>query len=270
MTTDSSRSHEPVIIDHHGDVVVVTLNAPTKRNALEARVVQRLETLLPKLLSDESVRCLVITGAGDSFCAGGDVSGFKERDASSIRSQMQLVHGWTKLLLTAEKPIVAAVNGAAAGGGFSLALLCDIVLASNAAYFQAAFPGLGAAPDLGLALTLPRAIGASRAKDILLTNRRVEAAEAQQIGITKCTVPADRLHKEALELAMELAKGPTGSFGLTKVLMNRAFDSVEEFFATEALVQAIAFSSREFEEGVAAFLNKRRPDFRKVRNPRDD
>lgn len=263
MSLDRGTEDEAVVFERHDDVVVVRLNSPGTRNALEPRVKQRLETGIPELLADDTVRCLVITGTGDAFCAGGDINNMGERDAPRVRKRMQVTHSWAKRLLTAEKPVVAAVNGAAAGAGFSLALLCDIVLVSDRAYFRAAFPGLGAAPDLGLALTLPRAVGTSRAKDILLTNRRVEAAEAEAIGIAKRVVPAADLLEEALRLAAELAAGPATSLGLTKMLTSSAYGPIEDFFAAEAFAQGVAFGSREFAEGVAAFLQKRKPDFRK-------
>ncbi|OKO85306.1 enoyl-CoA hydratase [Bradyrhizobium sp. NAS80.1] len=265
--SNQTQDAEAVIFERHDDVVVVRLNSPATRNALEPRVKQKLETGIPELLGDETIRCLVITGTGDAFCAGGDINSMGEREAPSVRKRMQATHSWAKRLLTAEKPIVAAVNGAAAGAGFSLALLCDIVLVSDKGYFRAAFPGLGAAPDLGLALTLPRAIGSSRAKDILLTNRRVEAAEAASIGIAKRVVPAANLMKDAISLANDLAAGPATSLGLTKTLVNGAYGTVEDFFGAEAFAQGVAFGSREFAEGVDAFLQKRKPDFRKaVRN----
>ncbi len=265
MMLDAKQDNEAVVFERHEDVVVVRLNSPATRNALEPRVKQKLENGIPELLGDQTVRCLVITGTGDAFCAGGDINNMGERDAPSVRKRMQATHSWAKLLLTAEKPVVAAVNGAAAGAGFSLALLCDIVLVSDKGYFRAAFPGLGAAPDLGLALTLPRAIGSSRAKDILLTNRRVDAAEAEAIGIAKRVVPAANLTEEAKRLAKELATGPATSLGLTKMLLNNAYGTIEEFFAAEAFAQGVAFGSCEFAEGVDAFLHKRKPDFRKRR-----
>ncbi|MGY3610548.1 enoyl-CoA hydratase/isomerase family protein [Bradyrhizobium sp. Lot33] len=265
--SNQTQDGEAVIFERHDDVVVVRLNSPATRNALEPRVKQKLETGIPELLGDETIRCLVITGTGDAFCAGGDINNMGEREAPSVRKRMQITHSWAKRLLTAEKPIVAAVNGAAAGAGFSLALLCDIVLVSDKSYFRAAFPGLGAAPDLGLALTLPRAIGASRAKDILLTNRRVEPTEAVSIGIAKRVAPAANLMEDAISLANDLAAGPATSLGLTKTLLNGAYGTVEEFFSAEAFAQGVAFGSREFAEGVDAFLQKRKPDFRKaVRN----
>lgn len=265
MPTDRKQDNDAVVFERHDDVVVVRLNSPATRNALEPRVKQKLETGLPELLGDRTVRCLVMTGTGDAFCAGGAIGNMGERDAPGVRRRMQANHEWAKRLLTAEKPVVAAVNGAAAGAGFSLALLCDIVLVSDKGYFRAAFPGLGAAPDLGLALTLPRAIGSSRAKDILLTNRRVDAAEAEKIGIAMRKVPAASLMDEAIRLAKELAAGPATSLGLTKMLLNNAYGTIEEFLAAEAFAQSVAFGSPEFAEGVDAFLHKRKPDFRKQR-----
>lgn len=258
----NDKATDPVIVEHHDDVALVRLNRPASRNALSAEIKAQLETRIPALMRDDAVRCLVITGAETSFCAGGDISNMADRSAPAVRTRMNQSHAWTKCILTGEKPVVAAVNGAAAGAGFSLALLCDIVLVSDDAFFRAAFPGLGAAPDLGLALTLPRSIGTARAKDILLTNRRIDAVEAVTLGIAKRMVSAAALVDEALQLAKELAAGPATSFGLTKMLLNQAYGPIDDFFATEAMAQAVAFGSREFAEGVSAFLSKRKADFR--------
>jgi len=258
MTTKNAET-DAVIVEHHDDVALVRLNRPRTRNALDPDIKAGLETSIPALMKDGAVRCLVITGTEDAFC---DISNMDERHAPAIRARMHRTYAWAKCILTGEKPMVAAVNGAAAGAGFSLALLCDIAVVSDKAFFRAAFPGLGAAPDLGLALTLPRSIGTARAKDILLTNRRIEATEAVALGIAKRMVPAAALLDDALQLAKELAAGPATSFGLTKMLLNNAYGPIDDFFSTEAMAQAVAFGSREFAEGVSAFLGKRKPDFK--------
>ncbi|WP_454625262.1 enoyl-CoA hydratase/isomerase family protein [Bradyrhizobium cenepequi] len=262
-----TKDHETdaVIVEHHGDVALVRLNRPRTRNALDPDVKSGLETAIPVLMDDSAVRCLVITGTDDAFCAGGDLNNMNDRGAPSVRARMHRSYIWSQRILSGEKPVVAAVNGAAAGAGFSLALLCDIAVVADTAYFRAAFPGLGAVPDLGLALTLPRSIGSARAKDILLTNRRIDAAEAVSIGIAKRVVTAASLVEEAMKLAAELAAGPATSFGLTKMLLNNAYGSINDFFATEAMAQAVAFGSREFAEGVSAFHAKRKPDFKNNR-----
>lgn len=261
MTTPNNES-DAVIVEHHDDVALIRLNRPRSKNALAMDIKAGLAASIPALMQDSAVRCLVITGTDDAFCAGGDISNMAERDAPAVRARMHKSYEWVKTIITGEKPVVAAVNGAAAGAGFSLALLCDITLVADTAFFRAAFPGLGAAPDLGLALTLPRSIGTARAKDILLTNRRIDAAEAVAIGIAKRVVPAASLRDDALQLAKDLAAGPATSFGLTKMLLNNAYGPIDDFFATEAMAQAVAFGSKEFAEGVSAFLAKRKPDFR--------
>jgi 2-(1,2-epoxy-1,2-dihydrophenyl)acetyl-CoA isomerase len=258
----TAKENDAVIVEHHDDVALIRLNRPRSRNALGPDIKAGLEKNIPALMSDSAVRCLVITGSEEAFCAGGDISNMNDRSAPSVRARMHQTYAWTKCILTGDKPVVAAVNGAAAGAGFSLALLCDIVIVSDKAFFRAAFPGLGAAPDLGLALTLPRSVGAARAKDILLTNRRIEASEAVAIGIAKRMVPAASLVDDALQLAKELAAGPATSFGLTKMLLNSAYGPIDDFFAAEAMAQAVAFGSREFAEGVSAFLGKRKADFK--------
>lgn len=254
---------DAVIVETRDDVAVVRLNQPKTMNALSAAIKRGLEAEVPRLLADSIVRCIVITGTDKAFCAGGDITNMADRGAPSVRERLHQSHAWVKLLLAGEKPVVAAVNGAAAGAGFSLAMMCDFVVAADSAYFQAGFPGLGAAPDLGLALTLPRAVGMLRAKDLLMTNRRVMAAEALAWGMATRVVPAASLLAEALALAQSLAAGPATSLGLTKSLLNQAYSSIPDFLNEEAMTQAIAFGSEEFGEGVAAFLGKRKPQFRR-------
>jgi 2-(1,2-epoxy-1,2-dihydrophenyl)acetyl-CoA isomerase len=132
---------------------------------------------------------------------------------------------------------------------------------AESAFFRAGFPGIGAAPDLGLALTLPRAIGMARAREILLTNRRVEAVEAVAIGLAARMVTPASVVDEAVTIAADLAAGPATALGLTKLLLNQAYRPIEDFLTSETMAQTIAFGSDEFDEGVSAFLSKRRPQF---------
>jgi 2-(1,2-epoxy-1,2-dihydrophenyl)acetyl-CoA isomerase len=261
--TIRERNVNAVIVERRDDIGLLRLNQPETMNALSPAIKRGLETAVPQLMGDSAVRCIVITGTDEAFCAGGDISNMADRSAPSVRERMHPSHGWVKLLLSGEKPVVAAVNGAAAGAGFSLAMMCDFVVLADNAYFKAGFPGLGAVPDLGLALTLPRAIGMLRAKDILMTNRRVSAEEAVALGMATRVVPAAALLDEALTLAQSLAAGPATSLGLTKHLLNQAYSPIVEFLSQEAMTQAIAFGSEEFGEGVAAFLGKRKPQFRR-------
>lgn len=251
-----------VQVERKEQVALLRLNEPQSMNALSATIKEGLESQIPALLADPDIRALVITGAGRAFCAGGDIRTMHDRVTLNVRSRLQRNYGWAQRLLTCEKPVIMAVNGVAAGAGFALALLGDIILAADAARFKAGFPGLGAVPDIGLAYTLPRAVGFLRAKEILLTNRTIEVAEAAAIGLVNHVHPAADLMSAALAMAADLAAGPV-SLGLTKSMMRRAYDdTLERFLEGEAQTQAVAFGSEDFAEGVAAFLGKRKPSFK--------
>jgi 2-(1,2-epoxy-1,2-dihydrophenyl)acetyl-CoA isomerase len=254
-----------VEVERHGGVAVLRLNEPKTMNALSPTIKVGMETGVAKVLADASVRCIVLTGAGKAFCAGGDIRAMQDpegRKAPAIRRRMREAHTWTRALLDCDIPVIAAVNGAAVGGGLALALLADIVLASREAYFMSGYSKLGALPDLGLLQTLPWAIGSLRAKEMILLNRRYSAEEAVAIGLANRAVAPEALMEEALAAAREIAEGPAPMLSMSKVLMKRAYESsVEEFFEREAIGQAIPFGSSEFAEGVEAFLGKRKARF---------
>lgn len=250
-----------VVASRDGRVGIIRLSEPKSMNALSGTIKAGLDEHVPGLLKDPDIRCLVITGEGKAFCAGGDIRTMRSREALSVRERVRQGHVWARLLLEHEKPVISAVNGAAAGAGLSLMLMADMVIASDTAIFRAGFPALGAVPDLGLAYTLPRAIGFLKAKELLLTNRQVSPEEAERIGLVNRVVPADKLWDEVMALAHQLAAGPW-SLGLTKTLMRRAYDdTLESFLEGEADAQALAFSSNDFAEGVEAFLGKRKAAF---------
>jgi 2-(1,2-epoxy-1,2-dihydrophenyl)acetyl-CoA isomerase len=254
-----------VKVERHDAVAVIRLDDPSCLNALSPEIKAGLESNVPKVLADASIRAIVLTGTGKAFCAGGDIRAMQDLDgrkAPAVRRRMMAVHGWARALLDADKPVIAAVNGAAVGGGLALALLADIVIASEDAYFLSAYSKLGVLPDLGVLQTLPWAIGSLRAKEMILLNRRYTAAEAVQIGLANRCVPAGELMDVALAAAHEIASGPTAMLSMSKVMMKRAYEaSVEDFFEREAVVQGVAFGSAEFAEGVDAFLAKRKPNF---------
>lgn len=251
-----------VTLDLQGPVAVLTLNEPRSLNALSGSIKADLELLVPQALDDEKVRALLITGTGKAFCAGGDIRYMNERRPAEVRARMQRIHSWSARLLICEKPLVTAVNGIAAGAGFSLAMMGDLVCASTEARFRASFAALGAVPDLGLLYTLPRAIGMPRAKDILLSNRELSATEAAEIGLVSRLESHEALIPQALALATSLAAGPRASLGLTKMLLRRTHEmSFEALLEAEAMAQALAFSTEDFAEGVSAFFDKRTPKF---------
>lgn len=254
----------PVLVDRKNGVMVLRLNEAGRRNALSAGIKTELEKLVPAFFADASARCLVITGSEGAFCAGGDISSLtKPQPPSAVRARLAKSYGWIQQLLDGEKPVITAINGPAVGAGFGLAMLGDIVLASDKAWFMTGFSVIGAAADYGLGRTLPRAIGVPRAKDILLSGRRVDAAEALSIGLVSRMIPDDQLSAEAMVLAEALATGPTVGLGLTKRLVNHAIDgSTSAYLEQEGLAQAVAFSTADHAEGVTAFLEKRKPVFR--------
>jgi 2-(1,2-epoxy-1,2-dihydrophenyl)acetyl-CoA isomerase len=256
---------EAVKVERHGAVAVLRLDDPRAMNALSPAVKAGMEANVPKLVGDAKVRAIVITGTGKAFCAGGDIRAMlnpEGRKAPAVRARMQSAHAWARALLDCDKPVIAAVNGAAVGGGLALALLADIVIASREAYFMSGYSKLGALPDLGLLQTLPWAIGSLRAKEMIMLNRRYTAEEAVAIGLANRAVAPDKLMPEALAAAEEIAAGPVAMLTMSKVMMKRAYEaSVEDFFEREAVSQAIAFGSAEFSEGVDAFLGKRKPRF---------
>lgn len=255
--------------ERRGAVAVLTLDDPEVLNALSPKIKAGLQEGVEAALADDQVRAILLTGSGKAFCAGGDIRSMQDlesRKAPAVRKRMQAVHDWSRALLDADKPVVAAVNGAAVGGGLALALLADIVVASRSAYFLSAYSKLGVLPDLGVLQTLPWAIGSLRAKEMIFLNRRYSAEEAVAIGLAnRCVEPGD-LMEQALAIAEELANGPQAMLSMSKVMMKRAYEtSVEEFFEREAMAQGVAFGSAEFAEGVDAFLAKRRPEFTKKR-----
>jgi 2-(1,2-epoxy-1,2-dihydrophenyl)acetyl-CoA isomerase len=257
-------AEDSVVVTMEGQVAVLRLNEPRSMNALSAGVREALTRDVHRLLDDAQVRCLLVTGTDGAFCAGGDIRSMDDRRPTDTRARMHRHYrGWASRLLRAEKPVVMAINGAAAGAGVSLALMGDIVIASRTAYFTTAFSKLGVVPDLGLLATLPRAVGMARARDMLLTSRKVPAEEALQMGlVARVTEPA-LLMPVALEAAQALANGPTVSLGLIKRLLQRAYDhSIDEFLEAEGFAQAVAMTTQDFEEGLAAFKAKRKPQFR--------
>jgi 2-(1,2-epoxy-1,2-dihydrophenyl)acetyl-CoA isomerase len=253
-----------VIAERQGAVGVLRLNRPAKMNALTAEVGEALMHHAEAFIADPAVRALRITGTGKAFCAGGDISAMRlDIKGPQGRDRMMAGQRRAKLLIACPKPIVTAVNGAAAGAGFAIAMLGDIVVAARSASFQTAFLGIGVVPDYGLGYTLPRAVGMPIAKDLILTNRRVGADEALSLGIVSRVYDDAVFDAETQAIAASLADGPTYAYGLAKELVGRAFDdTVESYFEREALAQSVCFASEDFVAGVEAFRGKRRPTFR--------
>jgi 2-(1,2-epoxy-1,2-dihydrophenyl)acetyl-CoA isomerase len=245
-----------------GAVLTITLNRPDVLNAFNAALHKALGTAL-KEARDPDVRAVVVTGAGRGFCVGQDLTEFREKP-SDIGDRLRTgYHPNVRAIRALEKPVIAAVNGAAAGAGMSFACACDLRIASDAAVFVPAFVNIGLVPDSGGTYFVTRLLGYARAFEWLCSGRRLSVAEAHAWGLVSEVVAAERLPARAAELAAELAALPTRAIAMTKRLLDRAAGStLDEQLEWEAQLQATAVQSEDFSEGVAAFLAKREPQFK--------
>jgi enoyl-CoA hydratase/carnithine racemase len=245
-------------------VAIVTFNRPEVRNAINDALRTELVVLLERVATDAAVRAVVLTGKGKAFCSGGDISGMKERlnaPAGQVafngwRRQGQ-VHKSVALLHGMAKPVIAAVNGAAAGLGCDMALACDFIVASEQAAFTMSFVKRGLVSDGGGMYFLPRRVGLPRAKELILTGRLVDAKEALSIGLTDRVTSTDKLIGDAVAWARDLSQGSSVSIAFSKAILDRTFESTEEqIFALGREAQAVCYTTAEHRDAVAAFLDQ--------------
>ncbi len=244
-------------------VTTLTLDRADSLNSLTLGLKNELLQALKSAGRDRGVLAVVITGAGRAFCAGQDLRERMEPDAAPLAVELRQRYNPIIIAMRRlEKPIVAAVNGVAAGAGASLAFACDIRLAAPEASFILAFGRVGLVPDSGATWFLPRLVGTAKALEIALTTEPLSAADAERFGLVARIVPADGLLAEGQALAERLAAGAPRAIALTKRALNRAWDAtLEEQLEYEADLQGLAGASADHAEGVAAFVEKRRPAF---------
>jgi 2-(1,2-epoxy-1,2-dihydrophenyl)acetyl-CoA isomerase len=251
----------------HGHVSYLTLNRPEVLNALTPGQRDLLIELLARASADPQVRAVVLTGTGRGFCAGADLrgaSGAGERVAGDVARTLRLgAQRLVAAVLDCEKPVIAAVNGTAAGLGSHLALACDLVLAAESAKFIEVFVRRGLVPDGGGAYLLPRLIGPRRAKELMFFGDPLSAREAEGLGLVNRVVADEELDKTARAWAERLATGPTRALALTKQLVNASLDTDRATaFAAEAAAQEINMTTADAQEGVASFVERRSPEYR--------
>ena len=257
-------SLEAIEYSVHGRVATITLNRPDALNATNDTLYRELSGLITTIRDDEAIGSVVLTGAGRGFCAGADVKSMNPDMPTLARRKR---HRWILRdvlypLVNLEKPVIAAVNGAAVGAGFNIALACDIILASEAAMFSQIFTRLALVPDLGGLYLLTRVVGLNKAKELCFTAKKINAVEAQALGIVNRIVPAAQLLSEAQTLAAEIAAGPSSSLAMIKNLLNKSSNStLEQMLEYEAYAQTVAYITPEHREGVTAFREKRAPKF---------
>lgn len=260
-------STDPLLVDLDAGVLTLTLNRPDKLNAFNEPMHLALRAAMERAHADPAIRCVLLTGAGRAFCAGQDLG---DRDPRKMEGPPDLgrtldtfYNPTLRLMKSLEKPIVAAVNGVAAGAGANLALACDIVLAARSARFIQAFSRIGLTPDAGGSWTLSHLLGEARAKGLALTGEPLPAERAEQWGLIWKMVEDDTLMEEARAMAGTLATGPTRGLGLTKLsIQAAATNGFSEQLDHERDTQRIAGRTADYAEGVAAFLDKRTAEFK--------
>ncbi len=261
---------ELVGVEIENAVATVTLNRPEALNALNVELAKALADAVLGVEADEGVRCVVIRGAGGHFMAGGDLKFFKAVLAEPaaerrrfFRAMVETVHPTMIALRRMPKPVIASVEGAAAGFGMSLMLACDLAIAAENAYFSLAYVNIGTSPDGSGTFFLPRVVGMRRAMEFALLGERFDAKRALELALVNRVVPSEALGAETAKLASKLANGPTLAIAATKRLLNRSLEvPLEAQLEAEAASFSACAASEDFVEGINAFIEKRKPAYR--------
>lgn len=250
-----------ICLEKEQGVGIIRLNKPETRNALDMDMRVELKDALQELENDQEVRVIVLTGQDPAFCAGGDLRTMMESEPGKGYRRLRNVQGLVKLM-RAGKPIIASVNGAAFGAGWSLVLASDFVIAAENAKFSQAFIKVGLIPDCGSMYLLPRVIGLPKAKELMMTGRIIDAAEALALGVLNKVVPREQLWSATMKLALELAESPPQALTYIKSILNQTYEKdLEAILEYEALAQDICMQTADHQEGRQAFFEKRKPKF---------
>ena len=259
---------DELLVERDGNVEVITLNRPEMLNSLTYGMVKGLGDLFEEAHVDDSIRAVILTGAGKAFSTGADLTGkgSMRSDAHTPPGMRMTAFGYSRMvssLWALEKPVVCAVNGVAAGASCNLVLSCDMVLAADTAKFIQVFVRRGMVPDGGGTYFLPRLVGLAKAKELMFLGEELRADQALELGLIYNVVPAEKLMEKAMELAQRLAAGPTRAIGMIKSMLNKSFDSdIMTALEREASLQGIAAGTSDVVEGITSFLQKRPPEFK--------
>ena len=248
-------------LEHDGAVAIVTLDRPDRRNAFTMAMRGEIATLFDNLAQDDGVRAVVLTGADGHFCSGADTDEMGAADSAAFLKRMRALHRMIRAIAATPKPVIAAVDGVCVGAGWSLALACDLILASPNASFAQLFGRIGYAPDAGAIWQLTRLVGPMRAKEIVYSGRTLDADEALQLGLL-LSIEADRpIRDAAIELATRIAQGPPVAQAMSKQLFEATTLSFDQFLDREFMVQPLLATTADHREGLAAARDKRTPNF---------
>lgn len=262
--TSSSPTPELLQFTVRDQVATLTMNNPAKRNAMDMALREQLADAARKVRRDPAIRAVVLTGAGGHFCSGGDLRNIASAglDNTGWRQRLLNLHEWLRELLTLDRPVIAAVDGAAAGAGFSLALAADFILATPRARFCMSFLKVGLVPDVGAFYTLPRIVGVQRARELMLSARDVEADEALRLGLVMELHPPEQLMARAQALAASFTGASPVAVSLIKrTLEQAAGGGLNELLHAEANAQALATGTEQHRQAVQRFLDKQPPTF---------
>ncbi|HZR69313.1 MAG TPA: enoyl-CoA hydratase [Burkholderiales bacterium] len=254
--------YDNIVVETRGRVTLVTLNRPKVLNALNDALMSELGDALAKADRDDAIGAIVLTGSERAFAAGADIDAMKSWTYMDVYKTGYITRNW-EAMKSVRKPVIAAVAGYALGGGCELALMCDIVIAADTAKFGQPEIKIGVIPGAGGTQRLPRAVGKAKAMDMILTARTMDAQEAERAGLAARVVPADKLLDEALAAAATIASFSLPSVMMAKEAVNRAFESpLSEGMLFERRLFHALFATDDQKEGMAAFLEKRKPDFK--------
>ncbi|MER3601595.1 MAG: 2-(1,2-epoxy-1,2-dihydrophenyl)acetyl-CoA isomerase [Nitrososphaerota archaeon] len=263
-----SAAYSLLLYEREGGIAKITLNRPERLNALNEPLLKELNQALRQASEDREVRCIVLTGAGRGFCVGADIQELRQKyergEAVSLGQNLRLLFSpLIERIRRAEKPVLALINGPCAGAGLSMALACDVRIASEEARFVIAFTRIGLVPDSGASLLLPLHLGLARSTHLIFTSGQLSAREALELGLVARVVPPEALAQEGMDYARQLASGPTKALAYTKRLLNAAImPQLAQLFELEAHYQELASRTEDHAEGLRAFFEKREPRFK--------
>ncbi len=271
MPEQEHNESAPVLLQCEQGIATLTLNRPESLNALNPEMALALEKITAELIQDQSVRCLIIRGAAGQFMAGGDVGYFyqslsqsKEQVSAVMNGVFKAVNGFILNLRAMPQPVIASVEGSAAGFGISLLCACDLAIASSEAQFSLAYRHIGATPDGGVSWFLPRLIGLKRSMELVLLGERFDASRAEQIGLINRVVETAQLATATQQLASQIAQGPAQTLADSKQLIYASLGhSLQVHVKHEQAAFIQAMGREEFSEGVSAFCEKRKANFPK-------
>ncbi len=255
---------DTVMVDIRGEVAVVTLNRPETANTLNLAMGRDLLTAALRCEADPAVRAVVLTGAGKAFCFGGDLRGMTSSGTPIepyLKELTTHLHAAIARFMRMDAPVIAAVNGTTAGAGVGLVAMADLAIMAAGAKISLAYTGVGLTPDGGTSFLLPRAVGAKRAMELIMTNRALTAAEALEWGLVNQVTPDIEVLDTALALAGKLAAGPKGAFGRSKRLVAAALGALESQLTLESETIAAQAATAEGREGITAFFEKRKAQY---------